>query len=790
MRSAFPGNRIPASRIHPVSRAMIPFFPAPNSTGNPVTGVNNFTRTDGNRVDKDTISIRVDHNFTNSNRIFFRYSYDDTPFLRASPYGPGNPGSPAIGAQVFTRQNAILDDTHTFSPTLLGSVRYSVTRLVNNRKPASFGFDMTTLGLPVYLRDVPGIYSSFPSVNITGFGVTGSLPNVAAATALGLTDGIDLGDTPHAAQGNLTKNFSKHTLKVGGEYRALFFNNLQGTARDFSFTPQWTQGPNPAQSTATAGSGLATFLLGVPAGNLGTVPAVAQKINYWSLFAQDTFRVNSRLTLNLGLRYDVEAPRTDRYGQLTNFDYTARPPLNASGLDLRGTLAFPATGGLPRANANTDRNNFAPRVGLSFRVNQKTLLRTGGGIFYASSTGIGTGAAAFGTSGFGATTSIVTSLDGVTPIADFSNPYPNGRVQPTGNALGGATLLGQAVNFFDRGARTSYAGQWNFNIQRELPSNSVFELGYAASRGLKLSQNRVFNQLREENLSLGDGLRQQVPNPFFGQIAVGTLAQRTVSRAQLLRPFPHFDAVTAQNSNYATSAYHALEARYEKRYSRGMSMLVSYTFSKLMDLATGGFSGEVLGGAGFQNNHDLRPEWASSALDQTHRVAFNAIYELPFARGTKGIANALLAGWQVGGIVMAFSGGVLGVGSNVNNTFSQGGGQRPNWTGVNPALDNPRPERWLDASQFSNPPAYRFGNSPRTFNGTRSQSARQLDMTLSKNFRPVEKFEVQFRAEFFNLSNTPRFGTPNETFGNPQFGVVSAQANQSRIVQFALKLSR
>jgi hypothetical protein len=787
LRTPFAGNIIPAARIDPVSRSMSRFFPAPNAPGNALTGVNNFARVDGNRVDKDTVSLRIDHNFTERNRVYFRYSYDDTPFLRASPYGPGNPGSPAIGPQVFTRQNAIVDDTHTFSPTLLGSIRYSVTRLVNNRKPASFGFDMGTLGLPAYVRDVPGIYSSFPSVNITGFGVTGSLPNIAGGTALGLTDGIDLGDTSHAFQGNLTRSFAKHTVKFGGEYRAVLFNNLQGNQRDFNFTPAWTQGPNPAQASATAGLALATFLLGVPAGNLGTVPAVAQKTKYWALFVQDTFRVTPTLTLSLGLRYDRELPRTDRFNQLTNFDYTARSPLGA---DLRGGLTFVGVNGASRHNARPDNNNFAPRVGVTFRATPRMLVRTGGGLFFSSTTGIGTGTAAFGTSGFQATTAILTSLDGVTPIARFGDPYPNGRALPTGSSQGLSTLLGQAVVFFDRGTRVPYAGQWNFNIQYELPANTVVEVGYAGSRGIKFPQARVFNQLPDAALGLGDALRQQVTNPFFGQIQVGALAQRTVSRAQLLRPYPQFDGVQAQNASWANSMYHALEGRVEKRYSRGLSVLLSYTYSKLMDHATGGFSGEVLGGAGFQNHNSLGPEWASSALDQTHRVALNAIYELPVFRGSRGVAGALLGGWQLGGIYMAFTGGPLGVSSAVNNTFSQGGGQRPNWTGAGAALPNPTPQRWLDASQFSNAAAYRFGNSPRTFNGLRSDASRQLDVTLSKNTRIREKFELQFRTEFFNITNTPRFSPPNESFGNPQFGVVSAQTNQSRIVQFALKLSR
>src|SRR5262249_41625224 len=185
--------------------------------------------------------------------------------------------------------------------------------------------------------------------------------------------------------------------------------------------------------------------------------------------------------------------------------------------------------------------------------------------------------------------------------------------------------------------------------------------------------------------------------------------------------------------HYAASTYHALETRIEKRFSRNLTFLVSYTFSKLMDYSIGPFAGETLSADNTQNWNNLAAEWGSSLADMTHRFIVNTVYEIPIVRNRKGITGKVLAGWQIAGIYSAFSGGPLGITSNVNNTFSQGGGQRPSWTGVNPAVPNPTPNRWLNASSFSNPPAYSFGNAPRTFNGARSDGTRGLDVTLSKN---------------------------------------------------------
>jgi len=791
VRDAFPQNRIPASHIDPVARNIVKFWPAPNAPGEPLTNVNNFVRTDGNRVRKDTFSLRFDQHFSDRNRLFSRFSYDDTPMHRAPAYGKENlTVCPTAGPQVFSRRNAVLEDTYTMSPTLLATLRYAYARLSNFRRPYSDGFDITTLGFPAGLAQQIGDPPAFPAILLTGFGVAGSVPNIIVGGALGATDTIAFGMDTHTLQFHLTKSLARHNLKVGYEVRVIRANLTQhgDQGTQFSFSNAWTQGPDPTRSSATAGYALASLLVGVGGGSVAPVPGLAQQITYHAAFLQDSFKLTPKLTLNLGLRYDYESPRTDRFNQLTNFDYSLKPPLQTPGLDLRGALAFVGVGGASRLQANPDRNNFAPRLGFAYKLTSKTVVRGGAGVFYASTTGLGGAPGGFGVSGFQATTSLVTSLDGVTPLRFLRDPYSDGITKPTGSSLGAGTLLGQTITFSDRGNRVPYSPQWNLNIQRELPGAVILEVGYAGSRGLKLSQDRQLNQLADAALQLGNDLRTQVTNPFFGQIATGLLSQRTVSRAQLLRPYPHFDSVTSAAATWASSTFHALEARAEKRLGWGLTALGSYTYSKLMDLATGQFSGESLGGGGIQNWNNLRGDWGVSSLDQTHRLILNTVYALPLAGNLPRPARKLVGGWEIGVIFSAASGGPLGISAATNNTYSQGGSQRPNWTGISTKLSNPTPARWFDTSQFSTPPPYVFGNAPRTFGGSRSDGSAQVDISLHKNTNLTDKVRLQFRGEVFNISNSPRFDPPNVNFGAPAFGTSTVQGNLPRIVQFGLKL--
>jgi outer membrane receptor protein involved in Fe transport len=793
LRDPFPGNVIPRNRFNPVFARMLEFIPLPNAAGNANTAAGNFVTTAANRISKDTFSARLDHQLTERQRLSGRFNYDNTPISRPDFYR--SIASPTFGRQVFKRRNFGLDYNVTFNPTLVGSFLFSFTRLENNRRPFSNGFDITTLGFPAALKSQL-IPESFPTITVAGMGGSFSITNSGTTNLLGGNDLISFGDNTASWVGSLTKTLSRHTLKFGGETRLLRPNYWQfaDTAINFSFAQNFTQGPNPtAAAAANTGLGFASFMLGIGGGNYSRAASMAMQVKYYGGYVQDDWKLTDKLTLNLGLRYEYESPRTERYNQLTNFDLSATPPLTAAGLNLKGALSFAGVGGNPREQWNPDRNNLAPRIGFAWNVAPKTVVRGGGGIFHAAMTGVGGASASFGVSGFEAATAMVTSLNGVTPLNFLDNPYPTGINQPTGSRLGAATLLGQNIRFTDRNQRQSYSAQWNLNVQRELPAGLLLELGYAGNRGLKLQQDRELNQLPDSALALGDALRQTVPNPFAGQITTGTLAAATVTRAQLLRPFPHYLSVVSVNAAFASSNYHAMIASVQRRFSKGLTLNGSYTFSKLIDLALGQFAGESLSNAGFQNNNNLRADRSLSALDAPHRLVINGLYALPLGAGRKfnpgGVAGAIVNGWELSAIYTYQTGGPLAFSSATNTTFAQGGGQRPNLIGDPKLAEGERTlTRWFNTAAFGPPAAYAFGSTPRSLGSVRGDGISGVDFSVVKNTKLYESLGLQFRAEFFNLTNTVRFAPPNTSFGAAAFGQVSAQSNQPRVVQFALKL--
>lgn len=352
------------------------YWPAPNTAGAQFTSTNNYVRTDSNNIQKNTFSARVDHNFTSNTRMFVRSSYDDTPWLRALPYGPQNLGGPGFGPQEFIRYNNVAELSHVFTPTLISTLRASFSRLSNTRAPPSNGFDISQLGFPTSLAPQVGTPAAFPAIDITGFSVSSSISNNSRTGALGSTGIINFGMNNYTLQGGVTKTLNQHTLKTGGEFRVIQFNTLQtgDASNSLSFSNAFTQGPNAAQASNTAGVALASFLLGLPSGSVNPSPALAMETKYYAAFFQDDWKVSKNFTLNLGVRYDVETPRTERYNRLTNFDYSVASPVQVTGLNLRGGLSFVNTGGLPRYQANVDTNNVAPRVGFSWHVDPKTVI--------------------------------------------------------------------------------------------------------------------------------------------------------------------------------------------------------------------------------------------------------------------------------------------------------------------------------------------------------------------------------------------------------------------------------
>ncbi len=793
LRDPFAGNVIARNRWNPVFSKMLEYIPLPNTAGNANTAAGNYVIAASNRIKKDTFSVRLDHQINENQRVSGRFNFDNTPTIRPNFYN--NLASPTFGRQVFKRRNLGLDYTITLSSSMVGNFLFSFTRLENNRKPFSYGFDVTTLGFPSNLKSQL-IPESFPSVTVAGMGGSFSITNAGTANLLGGNDLISFGDNTASWVGSLIKTYHRHTLKFGGESRLLRPNYRQfaDTAINFSFAQTFTQGPNPTAAAASStGNAFAAFMLGIPGGSYTRVPSLAMQVTYFAGYLQDDWKLTDKLTVNLGLRYEFESPREDRYNQLTNFDYNLKAPLTAAGLNLNGALSFVGVGNNSRKQWNPDKNNFAPRIGFAWQLAPKTVLRGGGGIFYAALTGVGGGAAAFGVTGFEASTAVVTSLNGVTPINFLDNPYPTGINQPTGSSLGAATMLGQNVRFSNRNLHQSYSMQWNLNLQRELPGRILLEVGYAGSRGLKLQEHIELNQLPDSALAQGDALRQQVTNPFYGQITNGTLASATVSRAQLLRPYPHFLSVIATNETFASSSYHAALLSLQRRLGKGLLLNGSYVFSKLIDLALGQFSGETLSNGGFQNYNNLRADRALSSLDAPHRFVLNGMYHLPFGDGRrfnpKGVAGKILNGWEISAIYTFQSGGPLAFSNATNTTFAQGGGQRPNLVGDPKIADAERSvTRWFNTAAFAAPAAYTFGNVPRSLGTVRSAGISGIDSSVVKNTKVTERISLQFRTEFFNLTNTVRFSPPNTSFGSAAFGQVSAASNQPRVVQFALKL--
>jgi hypothetical protein len=793
-RDPFSGNVIPPDRFNVVSKNILTYWPRSNLAGNPVTKNNNYISNESEAFGVDQVNARIDHAFSDMNRLFGRISWNSS--LVTPPNVFQNIANPATGPQLFTQRNFALNDTHSFSAHTLATFRIGVARLRDHADPLSLGFDATQLGLPAYFTKGKQAGETFPSITVSGYSVS----SVGFGTSsIGPVNGswVNVPSNAYTAQSDITHMRGKHVIKIGLDYRLFRIGGYRPVIGSFTFNSGFTQGPDPMKGTATAGNGFASYLLGLAgSGSLTILPTRDTQSQYWAGFAQDDYKITPKLTLNIGLRFEQENLRTDRYNRLTYMDFNSPNPLKAPGFEqLKGGLKFVGVDGNPREQANVVRF-FSPRFGFAYQLLLHTVFRGGYGIFVAPRTGFDPGS--FGQLGYSATTNIISALDGVTPTTYISNPYPNGFLQPTGNTLGMLTNVGTSLgNVIDRDQQAIYVQQWNFDIQRSLPGDIVVVTAYAGSKGAHLKQNLQYNQLPDRYLSLGSGLQARVPNPFFGLIpATQPLGTPTVAAGQLLLPYPQFTSITTSGSTSGSSIYHSMQLRIEKRLSKGLSFLAAYTVSKLIDQGQNGldsFHGIV---QTFQNNNDRRSERSISSQDVPQRFTMTCNYELPFGKGKRLLAalpawgEKLVGGWQINGIPTLQSGIPLGLVTSVNNTSSFGGSSRPNNNGKSAKLSGPTSERlnrYFDVSVFSLPAQYTFGNTGRTLPDVRSPGMVNLDLSLLKNTRTFERYTLQFRVEAFNVLNHPNFGGPNTGIGGTQAGVISS-VGAPRIMQCGLKL--
>ncbi len=315
------------------------------------------------------------------------------------------------------------------------------------------------------------------------------------------------------------------------------------------------------------------------------------------------------------------------------------------------------------------------------------------------------------------------------------------------------------------------------------------EIGYAGNKGTLLPLSWQYDQLRVDQITPAAGLLDLVPNPFYGQINVGVLSTPTVQRGHLLTPFPQYPGVSYAGVSHGNSNFHALEAKVEKRFQAGSTVVVAYTWSKL--ISDGGDNAWT--SAGFRDNYCRACDRSISPYNQPHRLVASFTYELPFGQGKSmganwnGFVNAILGNWQVNGIMTLNSGLPIQINNPANNSFSFGGGQRPDSNGQNAVLDDPTIARWFDTSAFSIAPNYTFGNLGRVHPNLKTDTVENFDFSIFKNFKIAERFSVQFRGEWFNVANHPIFGAPANTVGAGNFGAVTSQANGPRQTQLALK---
>jgi hypothetical protein len=778
IRTPFVGNVIPGDRLDPVALNVMKWYPLPNTTPTGLTNLNNYSASASRPIDMDMSDYRLDQVINEKQRIFGRYSTR----LNKNAAPAYFPTDLQIAEGRIIEEDhvhgGVIDYTNTLTPTTIFNGRAGVSRTLYIYNNQGLGFVPSSLGLPQYI-DTAVDFVMFPGFSATDY------------RTLGGGDHRRNSFMSYTGVASLSKILNTHNLKFGTDTRMMRVNtNEARSASSYSFSRSMTQGPNPTAATATAGNAIASMLLG--AGSSGDLiqnfKNVATQSFYIAGYIQDDWRVARNLTLNLGLRWDIETPRTERYNRTNYFDPTV-PSAAASAIPgLTGGLVFVGVNGVPRTQFDADTNNWAPRFGLSWQFLPGTVLRAGYAILYGPSQQAAAGT--IGTMGFSTSNSWVTSIDnGLTPYNYLRNPYPQGFAPVLGSELGTLTQFGNIIQATTRDIVSPHSQQFNVNIQRDLPMNTVLEVAYVMTRGFNLHRNDEgglsLNQLDPQYLSLGNQLNQSVPNPFFGKFSGGALSAPTVTRAQLLRPYPQFQNVIPIYSVGARSWYDSLQVTANKRFSHGLQFQAAYTWAKNLD-----------DGMSHQNSYDIRASKALSDIDVAHRFTIGYVYELPWGRGRhwgSGWSKALdlaFGSWQLNGITTFQTGTPLQITAN-NTAGIFNIVTRPNNNGRSGKLDGPVHERlnkYFDTSVFSQPAAFTFGNLSPRVSDLRNDGVRNFDISLFKDFLFTERVRLQFRGEALNAFNTPRFGSPNTGVTSNTFGVITSQANAPRQIQLGLKL--
>ncbi len=811
----------PGDLIDPVAQNLINLFPLPNITNGTQTIYDNWTASGSSENTSGQFDIQIDQRFTEANLLSAKYSQGwshRVPFHCfnnfADPCGSGPNSQPQ---HTFTAT-----DTHTFSPTLLLTTTFAFIRgseHINNYPslgvPNAPADPVTALGFPSYLNS--NGFFGVPSISIGGGYFTAAGNSIGSDEYGNYRQGQDTGELTVT----LAKQLGTQELKVGFDGRIHQQNYIQTNAPNgvFSFDQHGTAS-QPGDTTVGGGDGFATFLLGYP--NAGGYYEIqdrnASQSYQFSGYFQDNWRATPNLTLNLGLRYEVDDPRTERFNRQNYFDPNAVSPLQIPGVGPNGGSG-PLLGGEVFASAgrrkvyNTDFLAWQPRFGFAYQLQTKWVVRGGFGIYYGQSRSGATGVAPYGSQGFNQFSNIISTYQsqGNTPYLRLNNPFPTGLNPAPGSSLGLLNDLGLGANGpLLNENRTPHEESWSLGFQRQLPSNVVIDATYIGKKGTDLSFGGD-NQLNilpasVENYSqdqVANLLNNFVPNPFQGYITNpnSSLSNPTVQAYQLQLPYPQFTSVSTDVPPLASSIYHAVQITAQKSFSHGLQALVTYSWSKSIDNSSAVDDNTTFLGSFTSLQDPNKPflERSLSTFDIPQVFQATYVYQLPVGRGrdflghSSRIVNGILGGWNTTGIWRLSGGRPLAFNSSYDGTsLPTYGTQRPNISGVlkrnhgNGYINN----FFTNPQVLSLPALYAIGNTPRALGDVRTPSTFNADLSVLKDFS-LESVRsgasIQFRVEAQNAFNHPTFGTPNTNVDDPNFGTITYTTSSPRQVQLGIK---
>jgi len=849
-RTQFPGNIIPSGRFSTVAKNLLNtkfpgattttgYYILPNVKASTASGyalTNNWVGLAHGGGNNDQYTGRVDFGLSPAQRLFGRYTQWNSGNIGAHTYGNGLIGGDPISPESFKTRQIVFGDTDVFSPSLVGDIRLSYLRWTYVRTPGTLGFDENSLGF----NQASGM-GSISALNRVANSNT--VPTIALATPTynGVGTGYIFGtNQDYVVAPTISKTIRNHTVKAGADLRRLemlyFQNNAPGGS--FAFDPNMTASA-PTGATGTSGNPFASFMLGymVNQANTASVVQIAPPsyttMYYQGYYVQDNWVITPKLTVNIGLRYEIPGVYRERHEFLATFNPTEVNPVLGSvsvngnpvlgAYDLVGTQQHPALGLRPE-----HFTNFSPRIGVAYRLNDRTVLRAGFGKFVIPADLQFPESAAQSPLTYITNNPVTTLNNGATPSNTLDNPLPSGLTPAPGRGPNyQQLLLGGSANALLQNEANGETFQWNVALQHELPKGIAVEAAYAGLRGQNLPVSVNINQVSAATLAQAAAdptcnaasgpssscfLTKTVANPFPNYsttFTAGNQQYATITSVKLNEPFPQYGAITDTGHYVGVGNYNALEAKVEKRFAAGGMLLGSYTFSKLLTNAESLTSWlETVGAPGFQNTNNLPGEYALSGYDSRQRLVVSYVYNLPFGRGqhfdagVSGFADKLISGWGFNGVSTFQKGYPMGISSSAGYvaTYSGTGTTRPNVvSGCNKTIGGPVQKRlgdvvtggsvqnpYFNLACFVAPPRFTFGNESRTDNTLRLPGIADWDLALFKETHVTERVALVFRVESFNLFNRVQFAGPGTSVGSlATNGQITAQANEPREFQLA-----